>query len=90
MQTFHNLFIKMIFSFPTGVPAAMISINVIEHLCKLLVSTAEQVRGSAAIALGYLSYNHTGERQLLNKWVKKKKTPKIWPSNNYIEQVKNQ
>lgn len=72
MQTFHNLFIKMIFSFPTGVPAAMISINVIEHLCKLLVSTAEQVRGSAAIALGYLSYNHTGERQLLNKSVKKK------------------
>lgn len=51
----------------SGVPAAMISINVIEHLSKLLVSTAEQVRGSAAIALGYLSYNHTGERQLLNK-----------------------
>lgn len=45
----------------------MISINVVEHLCKLLVSTAEQVRGSAAIALGYLSFNHTGERQLLNK-----------------------
>lgn len=71
MQTAHNLLIKMIFYFPIGVPAAMISINVIEHLCKLLVSTAEQVRGSAAIALGYLSYNHTGERQLLNKWVKK-------------------
>lgn len=77
MQTAHNLFINIYFSFPIGVPAAMISINVVEHLCKLLVSTAEQVRGSAAIALGYLSYNHTGERQLLNKWVKKKKTPNI-------------
>ncbi|KAK3085996.1 hypothetical protein FSP39_011936 [Pinctada imbricata] len=50
-----------------GIPSALISINVVDLLCKLLVSPAEQVRGCAAIALGYLSYNHTAERQLLNR-----------------------
>ncbi|XP_060580052.1 ankyrin and armadillo repeat-containing protein-like [Ruditapes philippinarum] len=50
-----------------GVPAAIIAINAIEFLTKLLLHQAEQVRGCAAIALGYLSYTHTAERQLLNK-----------------------
>ncbi|XP_041376737.1 ankyrin and armadillo repeat-containing protein-like [Gigantopelta aegis] len=50
-----------------GVPAAILAINAVDHLCRLLLSKAEQVRGCAAIALGYLSYNHRGERELLNK-----------------------
>lgn len=50
-----------------GVPAAMVSIHAVEHLCNLLLHRAEQVRGNAAIALGYLSYNHSAERQLLNR-----------------------
>ncbi|XP_033754568.1 ankyrin and armadillo repeat-containing protein-like [Pecten maximus] len=50
-----------------GVPSAMVSIHAVEHLCSLLQHKAEQVRGNAAIALGYLSYNHSAERQLLNR-----------------------
>ena len=50
-------------------PAAFVSINTVNMLCDLLLSGAEQVRGCAAISLGYLSYNHKAERQLLNRWV---------------------
>ncbi|XP_033626712.1 ankyrin and armadillo repeat-containing protein-like [Asterias rubens] len=50
-----------------GVPAAIISINAIHQLCRFMLSEDEQVRGSAAIALGYLSFNHKAERELLNK-----------------------
>ncbi|XP_033113077.1 ankyrin and armadillo repeat-containing protein-like [Anneissia japonica] len=50
-----------------GVPAAIVSIESIDKLCGLLCADNEQVRGSAAIALGYLSFNHIAERQLLNK-----------------------
>ncbi|XP_045192048.2 ankyrin and armadillo repeat-containing protein-like [Mercenaria mercenaria] len=50
-----------------GVPSAIIAINAVEFLTKLLLHPAEQVRGCAAIALGYLSYTHAAERQLLNK-----------------------
>nr|XP_006821473.1 PREDICTED: ankyrin and armadillo repeat-containing protein-like [Saccoglossus kowalevskii] len=50
-----------------GVPAAIVSVNAVYLLCKLMLSESEQVRGSAAIALGYLSYNHKAERQLLNR-----------------------
>ncbi|KAH3714686.1 ankyrin and armadillo repeat-containing protein-like [Dreissena polymorpha] len=50
-----------------GVPSAIIAIKAIDYLTKLLLSEAEQVRGCAAIALGYLSHNHAAERQLLNK-----------------------
>ncbi|XP_071957415.1 ankyrin and armadillo repeat-containing protein-like isoform X2 [Antedon mediterranea] len=50
-----------------GVPAAIVSIESIDKLCGLLCADNEQVRGSAAVALGYLSYNHMAERQLLNK-----------------------
>lgn len=50
-------------------PAAIIAINAIDFLARLLLHQAEQVRGCAAIALGYLSYTHTAERQLLNRYV---------------------
>lgn len=50
-----------------GVPAAIVAIGAVDYLTKLLLSPAEQVRGCAAIALGYLSYNHAAERQLLNR-----------------------
>ncbi|XP_072169198.1 ankyrin and armadillo repeat-containing protein-like [Diadema setosum] len=50
-----------------GVPAAVVSIRSVDILCQMMLAENEQVRGSAAIALGYLSYNHKAERQLLNK-----------------------
>jgi len=49
------------------VPAAIVAIHGVDFLAIHLLSTAEQVRGCAAIALGYLSHNHAAERQLLNK-----------------------
>jgi len=53
----------------SGVPEAIVAIGCVERLCALMYSEQAQVRGSAAIALAYLSFNHTAERQLLNKWV---------------------
>ncbi|KAJ8303491.1 hypothetical protein KUTeg_019887 [Tegillarca granosa] len=50
-----------------GVPSAIVSIKTVDHLCSLLTRQAEQVRGNAAIALGYLSFNHSAERQILNR-----------------------
>ncbi|XP_077982959.1 ankyrin and armadillo repeat-containing protein-like isoform X2 [Glandiceps talaboti] len=50
-----------------GVPAAIVSVNAVILLCQLMLSESEQVRGSAAIALGYLSFNHKAERQMLNQ-----------------------
>jgi len=50
-----------------GVPAAIVAIKAIDHLCNLLLSKAEQVRGNAAIALGYLSHDHKGERRILHR-----------------------
>ncbi|KAL8590568.1 hypothetical protein ACOMHN_011004 [Nucella lapillus] len=50
-----------------GVPSAIVAVAAVEYLCEMLLSRSEQVRGNAAIALGYLSYNHAGERHLLNK-----------------------
>ncbi|XP_038070212.1 ankyrin and armadillo repeat-containing protein-like isoform X2 [Patiria miniata] len=50
-----------------GVPAAIISIHAINQLCRHMLSEDEQARGSAAIALGYLSFNRKAERELLNK-----------------------
>ncbi|XP_076820559.1 uncharacterized protein LOC143465919 [Clavelina lepadiformis] len=49
-----------------GVPSAMVSIKVVQHLCNLLKLQNEQVRGTAAIALGYLSFDHAAERELLH------------------------
>ncbi|MBN3290852.1 ANKAR protein, partial [Polypterus senegalus] len=50
-----------------GIPSAIISINSVSVLCDLMTSSSEQIQGSAAIALGFLSFNHNGNRQLL-KW----------------------
>ncbi|XP_064641312.1 ankyrin and armadillo repeat-containing protein-like isoform X2 [Lineus longissimus] len=50
-----------------GVPAAIVSIDAVNDLCRLMTLPNENVRGCAAIALGYLSYNHLAERQLLNR-----------------------
>ncbi len=51
-----------------GVPSAFVAIEAVNLLCNLMLTPGEQVRGSAAIALGYLSYNHTARRQLLNRY----------------------
>ncbi|XP_063801701.1 ankyrin and armadillo repeat-containing protein-like isoform X2 [Pseudophryne corroboree] len=51
----------------TGLSAAMVSIDVVNLLCSLLSSPSEQVKGSAAIVLSYLSFNHLAERQLLQR-----------------------
>ena len=53
----------------TGVPSAIVAVRAVEYLSRMLLSRAEHVRGNAAIALGYLSYNHAGERHLLHKSV---------------------
>ncbi|XP_019638364.1 PREDICTED: ankyrin and armadillo repeat-containing protein-like [Branchiostoma belcheri] len=50
-----------------GVPAAIVSINGVELLCRLMMSQTEQVRYCAAVALGYLTFDHTAERQLLRR-----------------------
>ena len=69
-------FCKMFFSikdlhnymlFCSGVPAALVSIDAVNQLCDLLLAPAEQVRGCAAISLGYLSYDPHALRQLLNR-----------------------
>ncbi|ELU14680.1 hypothetical protein CAPTEDRAFT_224898 [Capitella teleta] len=50
-----------------GVPSAFVSIEAVNLLCDMLLYLAEQVRGNAAIALGYLSYQPQATRQLLNR-----------------------
>ncbi|KAM4723009.1 uncharacterized protein WCC33_009210 [Rhinophrynus dorsalis] len=50
-----------------GLPAAMVSIGVVDMLCQLLSSPSYQVQGCSAIALSYLSFNHMAERQLLKR-----------------------
>ncbi|KAK1161974.1 ankyrin and armadillo repeat-containing protein-like [Acipenser oxyrinchus oxyrinchus] len=50
-----------------GIPAAIIAIDTVSLLCGLLSSSGEQVQGSAAIALGYLGFNHHADRQLLKR-----------------------
>lgn len=48
-----------------GIPGAIISIGTIPLMGKLLTSQYETVQAAAAVALGYLSYDSIGERQLL-------------------------
>ena len=48
-----------------GIPGAFISVGTIPLLGKLLTSKYETVQAAAAVALGYLSYDSIGERQLL-------------------------
>ncbi|XP_075043561.1 ankyrin and armadillo repeat-containing protein-like [Mixophyes fleayi] len=50
-----------------GLSAALVSIDVVDLLCPLLSSPWEQVKGSAAIALSYLSFHRLAERQLLQR-----------------------
>ncbi|XP_044128882.1 ankyrin and armadillo repeat-containing protein isoform X2 [Bufo gargarizans] len=50
-----------------GLCAAMVSIDVVNVLCPLLSSPSPQVKGSASIALSYLSFNPLAERQLLQR-----------------------
>ena len=52
-----------------GVPAAFVAIDAVQLLSNLLRHTTGNVRGCAAIALGYLSYNHVARRQMLNRSV---------------------
>jgi ankyrin repeat protein len=49
-----------------GIPAAFVSIGAIQVLAELLNSQSEKVRCCSAIALGYLSVDKSGQRQLLN------------------------
>lgn len=63
-----RVFIK-VFCFTLGVPAAFVSINTVNRLCDLMISNHPQVRGSTAVALAFLSFNHAAERQLLNRSV---------------------
>ena len=49
-----------------GIPAALVSIGAIQSLAELLTSQSEKVRCCSAIALGYLSMDKSGQRQLLN------------------------
>ncbi|XP_069072092.1 ankyrin and armadillo repeat-containing protein-like [Pleurodeles waltl] len=58
----------------SGVPDALVAVEVVPVLCQLLSSTSDEVQGCAAIALRYLSFNPQGERQLLKRgafiWIK--------------------
>ena len=49
-----------------GIPAAFVSIGTIQVLANLLTSQSENVRCCSAVALGYLSVDKYGQRQLLN------------------------
>ena len=49
-----------------GIPAAFVSICAVQILAGLLTSQSERVRCCSAIALGYLSFDKSGQRQLLN------------------------
>ncbi|KAM5138774.1 uncharacterized protein ACMZJ9_017284 [Mantella aurantiaca] len=50
-----------------GLAAAMVSIDVVLFLCRLLSSPSDPVRGSAAIALSHLTLIPPAERQLLRR-----------------------
>ncbi|RXM34253.1 Ankyrin and armadillo repeat-containing protein [Acipenser ruthenus] len=62
--------VKAVIEPDPGIPAAIVAIDTVSLLCGLLSSSGEQVQGSAAIALGYLSFNHQADRQLLKRYVK--------------------
>lgn len=49
-----------------GIPSAFVSIGTIQILARLLMSPSERVRAHSAIALGYLSLDKSGQKQLLN------------------------
>ena len=49
-----------------GIPSAIVSIGAVPRLATLLTSPSELCREAAAKALGYLTANPLGERQLLS------------------------
>jgi len=52
-----------------GLPDAFISVSIVEALGKQLTNSGEMVRGYAAIAIGYLTFNPIAKRQTLNMFV---------------------
>ena len=69
-----------------GIPAAFVSISAIQILASLLTSQSEKVRCCSAIALGYLSIDKSGQRQLLN--VCRNKPPLYKILCSYAQNVK--
>ena len=69
-----------------GIPAAFVSIGAIQVLAELLTSQSEKVRCCSAIALGYLSVDKCGQRQLLN--VCRSRPPLYRILRNYAKDVK--
>ncbi|CAF0858061.1 unnamed protein product [Rotaria sp. Silwood1] len=51
----------------SGVPQALIAVNVIDYLCNLFSSTNDTTIGNASVALGFLSHIPEGRRKLLNR-----------------------
>jgi len=51
-----------------GLPDAFISVSIVEALGKQLTNPGEMVRGYAAIAIGYLTFNPIAKRQTLNMY----------------------
>jgi len=49
-----------------GLPDAFISVDIVDALGKQLTNPGEMVRGYAAIAIGYLTFNPIAKRQTLN------------------------
>ncbi|XP_019361103.1 PREDICTED: ankyrin and armadillo repeat-containing protein-like [Gavialis gangeticus] len=54
-----------------GISAALVSIDADGVLFQLLSSSVDLVQSCAAVALGYLSFNHVAERQFLRRCRKK-------------------
>jgi len=55
--------------FCLGLPDAFLSVGIVEALGKQLTNPGEMVRGYAAIAIGYLTFNPIAKRQTLNMFV---------------------
>ncbi|CAF1315088.1 unnamed protein product [Rotaria sordida] len=51
----------------TGVPQAIIAVNVVDYLCNLFSSSNDTTIGNASVALGFLSHIPEGRRKLLNR-----------------------
>ena len=66
IQTLTANFIGGLAHTRAGIPQAIISIGTVKTLGGLLMSPYETVQAAAAIALGYLSYDSVGERELVN------------------------
>ncbi|XP_076449213.1 ankyrin and armadillo repeat-containing protein-like [Babylonia areolata] len=67
VRTMAASFIACLAHTRAGVPSALVAVQAVECLCNLLISPSDQVRGHAAVALCYLSYNSVGQRHLLHR-----------------------